>query len=107
MITLTDPNEYENYLPIGDRVLLVMPKVEAEQLESVGGILVDQAAALRNSPMRETVVTACGPECKQVERGDTVLWNKLNANPLPFGDKELYFLPESHLVCITKKSVEA
>lgn len=100
---ITDPNEYENYVPIGDKVLLVMPQVEPTQLENVGGILIDHAASLKSSPMRETVVMARGPECKQVEKGDVVLWNMGNANPFPFGDKNLFFLSEQHLVCITKK----
>jgi len=100
---LTDPNEYENYEPIGDKVLLVMPRALPEQLDNVGGILVDRAAALRSSPMRETEVIAVGRECKQIEKGDTVLWNMNNANPFPFGDNDLYFLPESHIVCITRK----
>jgi co-chaperonin GroES (HSP10) len=100
---LTDPNEYENYEPIGDKVLLVMPKIEPTALENVGGILVDHAAHLKSSPMRETVVVARGPECKQVEEGDAVLWNINNASPFPFGENNLYFLPESHIVCITRK----
>lgn len=101
---ITNANEYENYKPIGDKVLLALLREDPEKLENVGGILVDQAAALRKNPMRETIVTEVGPECKQVAKGDTVLWNKLNANPFPFGDHDLYFLPESHLVCVTKKA---
>jgi len=101
---ITDPNEYKNYEPIGDKVLLVMPRVEPEVLENVGGVLVDQMAALRKNPIRETEVLAAGPECKQVERGDIVMWNKLNGAPFPFGDNDLYFLPENHLICITKRA---
>lgn len=95
------PTDYENYSPIGDKVLLVLLRAEPEQLVNEGGILVDQNTHLRNNPMRETVVTAVGPDCKQVKKGDTVLWNKLNGAPHPFGENDLYFLPESHLVCIT------
>jgi len=101
---LTDPNEYKNYNPIGDKVLLVMPIIEPTKLENVGGILIDHAAHLKSSPMRETVVVSAGPECKQVKAGDVVLWNMGNANPFPFGDNNLYFLPEQHLVCITKQA---
>lgn len=98
-----NPSDYEQYEPIGDKVLLVLPRVEPEKLESVGGILVDQMAALKKNPIREVAVVAAGPECKQVLKGDTVLFNKLNAAPHPFGDNDLYFLPETHLICITKK----
>lgn len=101
---LTDPNEYQNYEPIGDKVLLVINRVEPEKMEDLGGILVDQNAALKKNPIRETEVFAAGPECKQVHPGDVVMWNKLNGAPFPFGDKDLYFLPESHIICITKKS---
>jgi len=95
--------EYQHYQPIGDKVLLVLQRVEPEKLENLDGILVDQQAAMRKNPMRETVVTAAGPECKQVRAGDTVLWNRLNGQPFPFGESDLYFLPENHLVCVTKK----
>ena len=96
-------NEYENYTPIGDKVLLVLPRVEPEKLEDVGGILVDQMAALKKNPVREVVVVAVGPECKQVRKGDTVMFNRLNASPHPFGENDLYFMPESHLICVTKR----
>lgn len=98
------PTDYENYEPIGDKVLLVLNRVDPEKLEDVGGILVDQNSALKNSPIRETVVVAKGPDCKQVKQGDTVMWNRLNATPFPFGDNDLYFLPENHLICITGRA---
>lgn len=98
-----NPTDYEQYEPIGDKVLLVLPRVEPEKLESVGGILVDQMAALKKNPIREVQVVSAGPECKQVMAGDTVLFNKLNAAPHPFGDNDLYFLPETHLICITQR----
>jgi co-chaperonin GroES (HSP10) len=100
------PSDYEKYLPIGDKVLLVLPAVNPEKLQDVGGILIDQNAALKKSPIRETVVIAAGPDCKQVAKGDTVMWNRLNANPFPFGDNELYFLPENHLICVTDKAAK-
>lgn len=100
---ITSASEYENYTPIGDKVLLVLPRVDPEKLEDVGGILVDQMAALKKNPIREVVVVAAGPECKQVKAGDSVLFNKLNGQPFPFGDSDLYFLPENHLICVTKK----
>lgn len=100
------PTDYENYLPIGDKVLLVLPRVNPEKLVDVGGILLDQNAALKNSPLRETVITAHGPDTKQARKGDTVLWNINNAAPFPFGDNDLYFLPENHLICITKKAAK-
>lgn len=101
---ITNASEYENYIPIGDKVLLVLPRAEAEKLENVGGILVDQMAALKKNPIREVEVVAAGPECKQCDKGDLVLFNRLNASPFPFGDNDLYFLPENHLICITKKA---
>jgi co-chaperonin GroES (HSP10) len=97
------PTEYEQYEPIGDKVLLVLPRAEPEKLEDVGGILVDQMASLKKNPIREVEVVSVGPECKQVCAGDTVLFNKLNASPHPFGDNDLYFMPESHLICVTKR----
>lgn len=97
-------NEYENYTPIGDKVLLVLPRVEPEKLEDVGGILVDQMAALKKNPVREVVVVAVGPEVKQARKGDTVMFNRLNASPHPFGENDLYFMPESHLICVTKRA---
>lgn len=100
---ITSTSEYESYTPIGDKVLLVLPRAEAEKLENVGGILVDQMAALKKNPIREVVVVAAGPECKQVAKGDSILFNRLNASPFPFGDNDLYFLPENHLICVTKK----
>jgi co-chaperonin GroES (HSP10) len=99
-------DEYLQYEPIGNKVLLVLLRAEPEKLENVGGVLVDQQAALRKNPVREIEVTAVGPECKQVRAGDLVMFNKLNAAPHPFGDHDLYFLPEEHLICITKKAPE-
>lgn len=99
-----NPTDYQNYKPIGDKVLLVLDRVEPEKLEDVGGILVDQNAALKKNPIRETVVTEVGPDCKQVQKGATVLWNRLNAAPFPFGDVDLYFLPENHLICVTQEA---
>lgn len=96
--------DYHDYQPIGDKVLLVLLREDAEKLEDVGGILVDRAVVLRKNPMRETEVTAVGPECKQVRKGDVVLWNRLNGQPFPMGDHDLYFLPENHLVCVTKQA---
>jgi co-chaperonin GroES (HSP10) len=101
------PTDYESYLPIGDKVLLVLPRADPEKLVDLGGILVDENTDLRKNPIRETVVTAIGPECKQVAKGDTVLWNKLNGAPHPFGQTNLYFLPENHLICITKKATHS
>ena len=102
MKNLLKPN-YASYKPIGDKVLLLMPREDVnEMVATEGGILVPRDAALRNTPIRETVVTARGPDCKQVQVGDTVMWNVNNANPFPDGDCDLYFLPESHLICITK-----
>ena len=100
---ITNVTDYEKYIPLGDKVLLVLPRVEPEQLVKLDGILVDQAAALKKNPVRETRVVAIGAECKQVRPGDLVLFNKLNANPYPFGDNDLYFLPENHLICITER----
>lgn len=102
-ITLLSESDYREFGPIGDKVLLVLDRVDPEKMENVGGILVEAGLAARKNPMRETEVIAVGPECKQVRRGDTVLWNRLNASPFPHGDKDLYFLPESHLVCVTKR----
>jgi hypothetical protein len=100
-----NPSDYQDYKPIGDKVLLVLPRVNPEKLVDVGGgIVADQNFALKNTPIRETVVTAVGPDCKQVEKGATVLWNVNNASPFPFGENDLYFLPENHLICITKEA---
>lgn len=104
-ITLLSDSDYREFDPIGDKVLLVLDRVDPEKMENVGGILVEAGLAARKNPMRESEVVAVGPECKQVLAGDTVLWNKLNASPFPHGDKDLYFLPESHLVCVTKRAV--
>lgn len=102
-----NPNDYENYLPIGDKVLLVLPRIEPDALVDVGGILVDKNASLKNTPIRESMVIAAGPDSKQAHKGDTVLWNINNASPFPFGENDLYFLPEAHLICITKKAAPA
>lgn len=102
-ITLLSDSDYTKFIPLGDKVLLVLDRVDPEKMEDVGGILAPADFAARKNPMRETEVVSVGPECKQVQPGDTVLWNKLNASPFPHGDKDLYFLPESHLVCITKR----
>lgn len=96
--------DHTKFTPIGDKVLLSLVRVEPEKLTDVGGILVDQNTALRKSPLRETEVIAVGPECKQVQAGDTVLWNRLNAQPFPHGELDLYFLPENHLICVTKRA---
>lgn len=97
------PTDYQNYLPIGDKVLLVLTRADPEKLVDEGGILVDQMAHLKKNPIREVEVVAVGPDVKQCAKGDVVMFNKLNASPFPFGENDLYFLPENHLICITKK----
>lgn len=104
MKTLLTPN-YASYQPIGDKVLLMLPREDVnEMVATEGGVLIPRDAALRATPMRDSLVIAAGPECKQVCVGDTVRWNMMNANPFPDGDNDLYFLPEPHLICITKKA---
>lgn len=93
--------DYSTYRPIGDKVFLMLPREDVNEMVKIEGVLVPKGADLRNNPMRETVVTAVGPECKQVKKGDLVLWNVNNAQPFPMGDFDLYFLPENHLICVT------
>lgn len=95
---------FSTYEPIGDKVLLALPRVDVNEMVATdGGILVPQDAALRATPLRISEVISAGPECKQVRAGDEVWWNANNGNPFPDGDHDLYFLPENHLICITKR----
>lgn len=94
--------DYSNYRPIGDKVFLKLPREDVNEMVMVGGVLVSKNVAGRNNPLRETVVTAVGPDCKQVKAGDICLWNTNNAQPFPMGDFDLYFMPENHLICVTQ-----
>lgn len=99
------PTDYENYIPVGDKILLVLDQEDPNAMENVGGVLAPKDFALKQSPLRETVVTSVGPLCKQVKAGDTVLWNKGNSRqPFPFGVKDLHFLEEHLVICVTKKA---
>lgn len=99
---------FSTYEPIGDKVLLALPRVDVnEMIATEGGVLVPQHADLKNNPLRDTFVVAAGPECKQVRAGDEVRFNVLNSIPFPDGDNDLYFLPEGHLICITKKRLSS
>jgi co-chaperonin GroES (HSP10) len=101
------PTECEQYEPIGDKVLLALPQEDVNALVKEKGILVPQDFSLKQTPLRETVVTAVGPDCVQVWPGDTVLWNKNNGGqPFPWGDKDLYFLDERNLICVLKKAAD-
>lgn len=101
------PTDYENYEPIGDRILTTLPAEDVNQLENVKGVLVPRDHALKNNPLRESVVVAAGPDCKQAYKGCTVMWNKsVGGTGLPFGDVELFFIEEKYLTCITKKAPE-
>lgn len=94
--------DYSTYRPIGDKVFLMLPREDVNDMVSVQGVLVPKGADMRNNPLRETVATAVGPDCKQVKAGDTVLWNVLNSQPFPIGEFDLHFPQETHLICITR-----
>lgn len=96
--------DYSKYEPIGDRVLLILPQTDVNEMVNQNGILVPKDAALRSTPMRRSVVIAAGPDCKQVRVGDEVFWNVNNSSPFPEGTEDLYFLPEQHLICITARA---
>lgn len=94
--------DYSTYRPIGDKVFLMLPREDVNDMVMSGGVLVQKGAAMRDNPLRETAVNAVGPDCKQVKAGDTVLWNVLNSIAFPMGDFDLHFPQETHLICITR-----
>lgn len=97
---------FSTYEPIGDKVLLALPSDDSKGFVKDKGVLVPEDLALKATPLRDSVVIAAGPDCKQVRKGDTVRWNKLNATPFPEGEHDLYFLPEPHLICIIERAEE-
>lgn len=105
---IIDPNDYLNFQPVGDKVLLALAKVDPNDLQDVGGgILAAKDFADKKTPYRETVVTAVGPDVKQIKKGDTVLWNLHTATHWwPFGLHDLHFLAEANVICITKKAAK-
>lgn len=99
---------FSTYEPIGDKVLLALPRLDVNAMVATeGGVLVPADAELKNNPLRDTFVVATGPECKQVRAGDEVRFNVLNAIPFPEDNNDLYFLPENHLICITRKRLSS
>jgi co-chaperonin GroES (HSP10) len=98
---------YSTYEPIGDKVLLALDREDVNNLVSDDGILVPVGTKEKRTPLRDTVVVAVGPDCKQVQRGDVVRWNKLNGTAFPEGDVDLYFIPEPHLIAIISRRVPA
>lgn len=92
------------YEPIGDRVLLRMSKEDPNAMKNVGGVLVPAEQSRNNNPIRECTVDAAGPDCKQVKKGDFVMFNLLNFPPLPIGGEDLYFVPEPNLITVVRRA---
>lgn len=102
-----NPEEYKEYEPIGDKVLVALPKVDPNELQELGGVLVPKDAADRKNPIKETVVTAVGAKCEHVHKGDTILWNVHTAQHwVPFGAYDLHFLTEATVIAVTKRAPE-
>ena len=96
--------DYKKFEPIGDKVLLVIPREDVnEMIATEGGILVPKSEDRKNNPLQEFYVQAVGPACKTVRAGDTVLYNVHNSPPIPVGDVELRFAQEEHIFCVTHR----
>ncbi len=96
------------YEPIGSRVLLSCPEQEDLNGQHVkeGGVLVPAAFVKPKSQYEEMKVVAAGKECKQVEEGDTVLFNRQNAGGEKRGDGlEYRWTEEQFIIAVVKRKL--
>lgn len=98
-ITLTETH----YEPIGRRVLLARPHEDLNAMVNVGGVLVPGGENRRKNPIIPHRVLAAGPECKQVEEGDEVLANHLNAPGIDMGEEDHCWTEEQHIIAVIRK----
>ena len=52
-------------------------------------------------------VIGTGPECKFVQEGDDIFFDKRSARPVPFFDKGFLIMAEGNLICVINTDVEA
>lgn len=95
------------YEPIGNRVLLSCPKEEINGHVNVDGILVPEGESRKKNPIIEMTVEAAGPDCKQVSKGATVLFNLNNASATPRGDLEYRWTEEQFILAIVREREHA
>lgn len=46
------------------------------------------------------VVVEAGPDVKWIQRGDTIMWNKVGEVPIPFYSMGLVLVREQHVMCV-------
>lgn len=96
--------DYAKFIPIGSGVILAIPREDVNDMVATeGGILVPASEDRKSNPRQECEVVAVGPLCKTVLKGDTVLYNLLNSEPIPSGDMEIRFAQEEHILCVTRR----
>jgi co-chaperonin GroES (HSP10) len=95
-----------NYHPIGNRVLLRTPTIIASEEKIDGIILPKEQIAMHRLKTQSAFLTlpvdACGPECKQIQVGDVVIFNRHQVHPLPIDSEDLYFITEEVVIAIVK-----
>ena len=96
------------YEPIGSRVLLSCPEQEDLNGQHVkeGGVLVPAAFVKPKSAYDEMKVEAAGKECKQVEVGDIVIFNRNNAGGEKRGDGlEYRWTEEQFIIAVVRRKL--
>lgn len=95
----------KKYIPLHDKVLVILPIEDPNKMKKVGGILVPLDMEQRANPIREANIEAVGPDCKSgVQKGDLVIFN-INQAPPTVQDSEFsyHFIPEVLLIARVKQ----
>ena len=96
--------DYSTYEPIGSGVILSISAEEVNGFVLDKGVLVKESEDRAQNPIQECIVVAAGSGCKDVRKGDIVMFNLLNAPATKVGNVEMRFTQEEHILCVTKRA---
>lgn len=92
-----------NFKPLRDRVVI---GVYAGKSKTESGFYIPENSTLdKNVPM-EGVVSAIGPDVKDVEIGDDVLFSYFSGQVIKIGNQSFMSIPEKEILGITQSRIE-
>lgn len=86
------------YQPIKDRIIV---KPITQSTKTAGGIMLPESALER--PFSGTVLAA-GPEAKQVQTGDTVIYNRYSGAQFNLDGEDVFIMKEDEALAVKRSS---